>query len=46
VADDWYEKGKEVCGGLLEETVGAIREAEEREGVETRVRLMESHCEE
>jgi hypothetical protein len=46
VADDWYEKGKEVCGGLLEEAVGAIREAEEREGVETRVWLMESHCEE
>jgi hypothetical protein len=32
VADDWYEKGKEVCDGLLEEAKGAIREAEEREG--------------
>ncbi len=46
VANDWYEKGKEVCNGLLEEAVEAIQEAEEREGAETRVRLMESHCEE
>jgi hypothetical protein len=46
VADNWLEKGKEVCGNLLEEAVGAFREAEEREGAETRVWLMESHCEE
>jgi hypothetical protein len=46
VADEWYNKGKEVCGSLLEESVGDLREAEEREGAETRVRLMESHCEE
>ncbi len=46
VADEWYDKGKEVCGNLLEESVGALREAEEREGAETRIRLMESHCEE
>ncbi len=46
VADSWFEKGKEVCGMLLEEAVEAIREAEEREGAETRIRLMESHCEE
>jgi hypothetical protein len=37
VADDWLEKGKEVRGSLLEEAVGAIREAEEREGAKTRV---------
>jgi hypothetical protein len=37
VADEWYEKGKEVCGSLLEESVGAICEAEEREGAETRI---------
>ncbi len=43
VYDSWLEKGKEVYGTLLEE---AIREAEEREGAETRIRLMESHCEE
>jgi hypothetical protein len=46
VANNWLEKGKEVCGSLLEEAVGAIREAEEREGAKTRVRLIESHCEE
>ncbi len=46
VADEWYDKGKEVCGNLLEESVGALREAEEREGAETKIRLMESHCEE
>jgi hypothetical protein len=46
VADEWYDKGKEVYGSLLEESVGALQEAEEREGAETRVRLMESHCEE
>ncbi len=46
VADEWYEKGKEVCRDLLEESAGAIREAEEREGAETKIRLMESHCEE
>ncbi len=31
---------------MLEKSVEAIREAEEREGAKTRVRLMESHCEE
>jgi hypothetical protein len=46
VTDEWYDKGKEVCGNLLEELVGALKEAEEREGAESRVRLMESHCEE
>jgi hypothetical protein len=46
VADEWYDKGKEVCGDLLEESAGALREAEEREGAETKIRLMESHCKE
>jgi uncharacterized protein YicC (UPF0701 family) len=46
ITDRWLEKGKEVCGTLLEEAVEDIREAKEREGTETRVRLMESHCEE
>ncbi len=46
VTDEWYNKGKEVCGNLLEESVGALREAEEREGAETKVQLMESQCEE
>ncbi len=46
VADEWYIKGEEVCGNLLEEASRALREAEEKEGAETRVRLMESQCEE
>jgi hypothetical protein len=37
VAEEWYDKGKEVRRSLLEESVGALREAEEREGAETRV---------
>ncbi len=45
VYDSWLEKGK-VCGTLLEGAMEAISEAEEREGAKTRVRLMESHCEE
>jgi hypothetical protein len=46
VADEWYNKRKEVCGTLLEESVGALQEAEAREGAEAKVRLMESQCEE
>ncbi len=46
MADEWYNKGKEVCGTLLEESVGALQEAEAREGAEAKVRLMESQCEE
>jgi hypothetical protein len=45
VANSWLEKGKEICGTLLEEAVEAFREAE-REGAKTRIRLMESNCEE
>jgi hypothetical protein len=37
VANEWYDKGKEVCGNLLEESVGALREAEEREGAEKKI---------
>jgi hypothetical protein len=46
VADKWYDKGKEVCGTLLEESQGALRGAEEREGAEAKIRLMESNYEE
>jgi hypothetical protein len=46
VADSWLEKGKEICLNLMEEAVEAFCKAEERERAETRVRLMESHCEE
>ncbi len=44
VADSWLEKGKEIYRTLLEEAVEAFHEVEEREGAETRIRLMESHC--
>ncbi len=37
ISDSWLQKGKEVCGTLLEEAVEAIRKAEEREGAKTRV---------
>jgi hypothetical protein len=30
VYDSWFEKGREVCGALLEGVVEAIRESEER----------------
>jgi hypothetical protein len=46
ITDSWLEKGKEVCGTLLEEAIEAICEVEWRERAETRVWLMESHCEE
>ncbi len=46
IIDIWLENGQEVCGTMLEEAVEAIREVEEREGAEIRVRLMESHCDE
>ncbi len=40
MADEWYAKGEEEAGG------GALKEAEEREGAEAKIRLMESRCEE
>jgi hypothetical protein len=46
IIDSWLEKGQEVCRTMLEEAVEAICEDEEMEGAETRVWLMESHCDE
>jgi hypothetical protein len=46
VAEEWYAKGEEVCGNLLEDAEKALGEAEEREAAEAKVRLMESECEE
>jgi hypothetical protein len=34
VAEEWYAKGEEVCGNLLEEAGKALGEAEEREAAE------------
>ncbi len=39
-------KGKEICRTLLEESIGALQEAEVREGAKAKVWLMESQCEE
>jgi hypothetical protein len=46
VAEEWYAKGEEVCGDLLEDAEKVLKEAEEREAAESRVRIMESECEE
>jgi hypothetical protein len=46
VAEEWYAKGEEVCGNLLEDAEKALGEGEEREAAEAKVRLMESECEE
>jgi predicted HicB family RNase H-like nuclease len=46
VAKEWYAKGKEVCGDLLEEAEQALKEVEAREEAEAKVRIMESQCEE
>ncbi len=43
VENEWLEKGQAVCGDVLKEATEAIRRAEEREGEEVRVRLMETN---
>jgi hypothetical protein len=40
VAEEWYAKGEEVCGNLLEDAEKALGEAEERKAAEAKVRLM------
>jgi hypothetical protein len=42
IIDNWLE----TCEGMLAEAVEAIREAEEREGEEVRIRLTETNCKE
>ncbi len=42
----WIYKGKVACGDLLERAGAALREAEEREEAEAKIRIMESPCEE
>ncbi len=46
MAEEWYAKGKEVCGYLLEEAEQALKEAEAREDAEAKVWINESQCEE
>jgi hypothetical protein len=42
----WVYKGKVACGDLLERAEAALREAEEREEAEAKIRIMEMQCEE
>jgi hypothetical protein len=44
--DDWIRRGEAACGDLLERAGAALKEAEEREEAEAKIRLMETHCEE
>ncbi len=46
VAENWYAKGEEVCGNLLEEAAEALKEAKAREEAEAKVRIMEDQCDE
>jgi hypothetical protein len=45
-AKDWYAKGVDFCGDLMEEATQALQEAEAREAAEAKVRIMEDQCEE
>ncbi len=44
--DDWVNKGELACGDLMEKAEEALKEAEEREEVEAKIRIMEGQCEE
>jgi hypothetical protein len=44
--DSWVNKGELACGNLLERAEAALKEAEEKEEAEMKIRIMESQCEE
>ncbi len=46
IINDWLEKGREVWGDVLKEPMEAICRAEDREGEEVRVWLMEINSDE
>ncbi len=46
VVNEWLDKGQAVFGDMLKKATEAIRRAEEREGKEVRVRLMETNRDE
>jgi hypothetical protein len=46
VADEWYAKGEEVCGDLVEEAAEALKRAEAKEEAEAKIRIMEDQCDE
>jgi hypothetical protein len=37
VAEEWYAKGEEICGNLLEDAEEALKKAEEREAAEAKI---------
>ena len=43
--DDWVRRGEAACGDLLEKAEAALKEAEEREEAEAKIRIMETQCE-
>ncbi len=44
--DDWVHRGEAACRDLLERAGAALKEAEEREEAEAKIRIMETQCEE
>jgi hypothetical protein len=44
--EDWIRRGELACGDLLEKAEATLKEAEEREEAEAKIRIMETHCEE
>jgi hypothetical protein len=44
--NSWINKGEVACGNLLERAEAALKEAEEKEEAEAKVRIMETQCEE
>jgi F0F1-type ATP synthase membrane subunit b/b' len=42
----WVEKGEVACGNLLERAEAALKEADEKEEAEAKIRIMETQCEE
>jgi F0F1-type ATP synthase membrane subunit b/b' len=46
VADNWYARGEDVCGDLIEEAAEALKRAEAKEEVEAKIRIMEDQCDE
>jgi ElaB/YqjD/DUF883 family membrane-anchored ribosome-binding protein len=46
ITDDWVHRGEVACGDLLQRAGVALKEAEEREEAEAKIRIMETQCEE
>ncbi len=46
ITDDWTRRGEAACGDLLKRAEAALKEAEEREEAEAKIRIMETQCEE